>query len=85
MAAELEWAGKRWLHRLLIKMKIIIVYGMNNLETSIKMINLPTPFSSISLLYGIYPWEIKTVIHRHTNTFINNGITYTLNKKPEAK
>lgn len=46
-----------------------MVYGMNNLETSIKFINLPT-LHSISLLYGIYPWEIKTVIHKDTQTHL---------------
>lgn len=71
MTAELEWAGKRWLHRLEMKMemKTNVVYGTNNLELSIKIINIPT-LKPISLFFGICSREIKTVIRKDTQTHL---------------
>lgn len=60
-------------------------YGLNNLETSIKIINLPTLQLNIPTLWNLPLGNKNSNSQRHTNTFINNGITYTLNKKPEAK
>jgi hypothetical protein len=60
-----------------------MVYGMNNLETPIKIINLPT--LQLNILWNLPLGNKNSNSQRHTSTFINNGITYTLNKKPEAK
>lgn len=87
MTAELEWAGKRWLHRLEMKMemKTNVVYGTNNLELSIKIINIPTLKLNIPTLWNLLQGNKNSNSQRHTNTFINNDIIYKLNKKPEAK
>lgn len=62
-----------------------VVQETNNLETSIKIINMPNLQLNIPILWNLPLGNKNSNSQRHTNTFINNGITYKLNKKPEAK
>lgn len=69
MRAELECGQEGGAARMANGNENYVVHGMNNLETSIKIINIPALQLNIPTLRNL-PREIKTAIRKDTKTHL---------------